>query len=154
MSVAYLEEAIPRFGFTTPITVDENYVIVTGHSRHKAALNIGLTEVPVIVLEGLTKEQINEFRIADNKVQEFSELDFDLKSDDLFDLTREDDLMSKVFGEFAFQEEIAETEDLEEEEVAMCICPECLEEFDAKKNIIVDEEEVGQNSTYKKEDDE
>ncbi|SPE77580.1 hypothetical protein FLACOL_01576 [Flavobacterium columnare] len=51
--------------------------------------------------------------------------------------------MSKVFGEFAFQEdkedEPVEEYSIEEEEVAMCICPECLEEFDAKKNIVEEE---------------
>ncbi|MFK7060251.1 hypothetical protein V3Q90_08975 [Flavobacterium oreochromis] len=61
--------------------------------------------------------------------------------------------MSKVFGEFAFveekEEEPVEEYSVEEEEVAMCICPECLEEFDAKQNI-VEEEEIQQNPTYKK----
>lgn len=153
-SVAYLEEAIPRFGFTVPITVDENYVIVTGHSRHKAALNIGLEEVPVIVLRDLTPEQIREYRIADNKVQEFSELDLELKKDDLFNLTAGDTLMGSVFSDFVLEQKDINFEDeeeypeevQEEEDEAICICTACLEEFDAKKHIVEDEEQVADDS--------
>lgn len=65
-------ESIRQYGFKVPIIVDRNGVIVTGHTRLKAAKALGMKEVPVIVADDLTDEQIRAFRIADNKVSDFS----------------------------------------------------------------------------------
>lgn len=67
--------SISAFGFKVPIVVDANNVIVTGHTRLKAAKKLGLSTVPVIKADDLTDEQIKAFRLADNKVAEFSEWD-------------------------------------------------------------------------------
>lgn len=67
--------SISAFGFKVPIVVDANNVIVTGHTRLKAAKKLGLSTVPVIKADDLTDEQIKAFRLADNKVVEFSEWD-------------------------------------------------------------------------------
>src|SRR5260370_17814038 len=58
--------SIKAFGFRQPIVVDENDVIIVGHTRYKAALKLGLTEVPVHVAVGLTPAQARAYRIADN----------------------------------------------------------------------------------------
>lgn len=67
--------SISAFGFKVPIVVDANNVIVTGHTRLKAAKKLGLKTVPVIMANDLTDEQIRAFRLADNKVGEFSTWD-------------------------------------------------------------------------------
>ena len=67
--------SISAFGFKVPIVIDANNVIVTGHTRMKAAKKLGLKTVPCILANDLTEEQIKAFRLADNKVGEFSEWD-------------------------------------------------------------------------------
>lgn len=74
-AVDYVANSIKEFGFKVPIIVGSDNVIVTGHTRLKAAIKLGLTEVPVIVADDLTEEQINAFRLADNKVAEVAEWD-------------------------------------------------------------------------------
>ena len=69
--------SISAFGFKVPIVIDENNVIVTGHTRLKAAKKLGLKTVPCIKADDLTEEQIKAFRLADNKVAEFSTWDED-----------------------------------------------------------------------------
>lgn len=67
--------SISAFGFKVPIVIDANNVIVTGHTRLKAAKKLGLKTVPCIKADDLNEEQIKAFRLADNKVAEFSEWD-------------------------------------------------------------------------------
>lgn len=76
-AVDYVANSIKEFGFKVPIIVGSDNVIVTGHTRLKAAIKLGLTEVPVIVADDLTEEQINAFRLADNKVAEMADWDFE-----------------------------------------------------------------------------
>lgn len=66
-----------------PIIVDKNNVIVAGHTRLKAAEKLGLDEVPVIVADDLSPEKIKAFRLADNKVGELAEWDFDKLEEEL-----------------------------------------------------------------------
>src|SRR5690606_6978298 len=68
------------------IIVDKNNIIVAGHTRYKAAKKLGLKEVPVIVADDLTDEQIKAFRLADNKVGEIAGWDFDLLGEELKDI--------------------------------------------------------------------
>ena len=78
--------SIGEFGFKVPILVDRDGVIVAGHVRHKAAQKLGLTEVPVIVADDLTPEQIKAYRIADNRTAELSNWDYELLPIELADL--------------------------------------------------------------------
>ena len=78
--------SIREFGFKVPIVVDADGVIVAGHTRHKAALQLGLDKVPVIVAKDLRPEQIKAFRIADNKTAELAEWDYDLLPIELAEL--------------------------------------------------------------------
>lgn len=75
--------SIREFGFKVPIVIDSAGVIVTGHTRYKAAQKLGLTEAPCIRADDLTPEQVRAFRLADNKVGELADWDFDILADEL-----------------------------------------------------------------------
>ena len=74
-AVKVVAESIKEFGFKVPIVVDKDGVIVAGHTRHAAAKRLKMKEVPVIVADDLTPQQINGFRLADNRTAEFAEWD-------------------------------------------------------------------------------
>lgn len=76
-AIEFVANSIKEFGFKNPIIVDRNNVIVCGHTRYDAAKRLGIKEVPCIRADDLTDEQIKAFRLADNKVSEVSEWDFD-----------------------------------------------------------------------------
>ena len=71
-AVKYVAKSIEEFGFKVPIIIDKNNVIVAGHTRFEAAKKLHMDELPCIVADDLTPEQIKAFRLADNKVAEFS----------------------------------------------------------------------------------
>lgn len=75
--VAALAESIKQFGWTKPIVVDAQNVIIAGHTRLKAAQLLSLKEVPVSVADWLTEEQAKAYRLADNKSGELAEWDYD-----------------------------------------------------------------------------
>ena len=68
--------SIRQFGWQQPIVVDKDGVIIAGHTRYKAAKKLKLKEVPVVVADKLTEEQIKAYRLADNKSGELAEWDF------------------------------------------------------------------------------
>ena len=82
--------SIEEFGFRQPIVVDEQGVIVVGHTRFKAALKLGMKSVPVHVARGLTPAQIRAYRIADNQTATLSSWDDDLLIAELTALQKED----------------------------------------------------------------
>lgn len=77
-AVKYVMESIRQFGFKVPIVVDKDGVIVAGHTRYKASRKLHIEEVPCIIADDLSDEQIRAYRLADNKVGELAEWDFDL----------------------------------------------------------------------------
>jgi DNA modification methylase len=68
--VAQIAASIAEFGFNNPILVDTKAAIIAGHGRLLAARKLGLTEVPVIVLDHLSESQKRAYIIADNKLAE------------------------------------------------------------------------------------
>ena len=78
--------SIKEFGFQVPIVIDTNNVIVAEHTRYKAALQLGLDEVPCKLADELTPVQIKAFRLADNKVAELATWNEDLKFLELSEL--------------------------------------------------------------------
>ena len=85
-AVDTVAESIRQFGFRQPIVVDEDGVIIVGHTRYKAAQKLGLETVPVHVATGLTPAQVRAYRIADNKSAEASTWDLDLLPIELAEL--------------------------------------------------------------------
>ena len=105
-AVKYVAESIKEFGFKVPIVIDKNNGIVAGHTRYKAAKKLKMSEVPCIIADDLTDEQIKAFRLADNKVAEKAEWDFDLLNAELDDII---DLDMELFGfEDALQDDAEE----------------------------------------------
>lgn len=90
-------ESIKEFGFMNPILVDENMVIIAGHTRREASILAGLKEVPYIVATDLTPEQVRAYRIADNKLAELATWDEEMLVEELFAL-QEADFELEVMG--------------------------------------------------------
>jgi site-specific DNA-methyltransferase (adenine-specific) len=82
-AVDAVAESIKAYGWKVPIVVDSDGVIVTGHTRYKAARKLGLEKVPCVIASDLTPEQCRAFRIADNKTSDFSIWDNKLLLDEL-----------------------------------------------------------------------
>ena len=111
-AVEYVANSIKEFGFKVPIVIDKNGIIVAGHTRYKASKKLGLKKIPCIIADDLTDEQIKAYRLADNKVSEKSEWDFDLlgeELDEIFDIDMVD------FGFEFSEDEEEETEVIEDE---------------------------------------
>lgn len=88
-TVNKLVDVISKVGFNQPIVIDKNNVIVKGHSRWKAAIRLGLKEIPCIISNN--SDEINKLdRLADNKVGEFSKWDDDLLATELTSIDFED----------------------------------------------------------------
>lgn len=119
--------SIKEFGFKVPIVIDNNNIVVTGHTRLLASKKLGLKEVPCIVADDLTDAQIKAFRIADNKISEYAEWDMDklaVEMDELKELDFDLELTGFEVGEidsFTYEEpqEYNEEEDIIEEPPAV-----------------------------------
>ena len=99
-AVDAVASSIREFGFKVPVVIDKNGEIIAGHTRYKAAKKLKLKEIPCIIADDLTEEQIKAFRLADNKVGELAEWDFDLLSDEL------DGILDIDMSEFGFDLDI------------------------------------------------
>lgn len=129
-AVKYLVESIKEFGFKVPIVVDRDGVIVAGHTRYKAAKELGMEMVPCIIADDLTDEQIKAYRLVDNKVAEKSGWDFALLDQELPLI----DLDMEAFG-FDEQEDLDidgffEEAEHKEKEPKRIQCPHCGEWFE------------------------
>lgn len=126
-AVEYVANSIREFGFRQPLVVDADGVIIVGHTRLKAALSLGLTEVPVHVAEDLTDEQVKALRLADNKTGEksfwdYAKLDLELEDIDLLDMNMEDfgfNLPASVLDVLGEEEIIGSHDEIENTEFSM-----------------------------------
>ena len=85
-AIAKVAASIKEYGFRQPIVVDEEMVIIAGHTRLQAAQSLGLKKVPVHVATGLTQAQIKAYRLADNRTHEDAEWDEELLAIELGEL--------------------------------------------------------------------
>ena len=95
--VDMIANSIQQFGFRQPIVIDKNNVVVVGHGRLKAAKKLGLAEIPCVVIDDLTEDEIKAYRIVDNKANE-SEWDFAMLDEELKDINY--DMADFGFDEF------------------------------------------------------
>lgn len=131
-AVSAVAASIREFGFKVPIVIDSDNVIIAGHTRKKAAEQIGLVEVPCIVADDLTPEQVKAFRLADNKVSEFATWDFAKLETELAELSEID---MAAFG-FTMPDTDINIDDFfedaepKEKEPKRVQCPHCGEWFE------------------------
>lgn len=103
--------SIREFGFRVPVITDADGIIIAGHTRYKAALELGLLEVPCIEADDLTPEQIKAFRIADNKSAEYAKWDFEALAAEMDDLQKVGyDLTMTAFAQDAIDDILASLE--------------------------------------------
>ncbi len=126
-SVDAVANSIEQFGFKVPIVIDKDNVIVAGHTRYLACQKLGIEDVPCIVADDLTDEQIKAFRLVDNKTNELAS----------WDMTKLDEELSQIdldMMQFGFED--VEDIDLDsffipnegekkEKEPKQVQCPEC-----------------------------
>lgn len=131
-AVEAVAASIREFGFKVPIVIDENNVIIAGHTRLKAARLLGLETVPCIVADDLTPEQIRAFRLADNKVGELAGWDFSKLEEELAYLADEFNMTDFGFSEPENVDIDSFFEDAEhkEKEPKRIQCPHCGEWFE------------------------
>lgn len=97
-AVDAVANSIKEFGWQQPIVIDNEGVIIAGHTRYKAAQKLGLKHVPVVVADNLTPDQVKAYRLADNKTAELADWDMDLLNDEL-DQIRDIDMSDFGFDE-------------------------------------------------------
>lgn len=98
-AVAAVANSIRAFGFVVPVVIDQDGVLGAGHTRVEAAKTLGMLEVPAVRAEHLTKEQMDAFRIADNKVAEMATWNTAMLADEMEKLNGLFD-----FTDFGFQQ--------------------------------------------------
>lgn len=135
-AVEYVKRSIEQFGFKVPIVLDKNNIIVAGHTRYKASVELGMKEVPCIVADDLTEEQIKAYRLADNKVAEKAEWDFELLTSELEELL---DFDMEQFGfnptndiilDVDDDDFVKDTEVTKEKKPKEIVCPHCGERIE------------------------
>jgi len=151
-----LVESIKKFGFNVPLVVDKDNVIITGHSRYKALLQLDYKEIPCIVSD-MSERDAKEYRIADNKISELSSWNTDLLKKEVMELKEvigfEEDELKELLKGFEESEGVTmETynkvdeqlnnkfNDLVEERIndnIKIMCPHCLKEFEMNKSDVL-----------------
>lgn len=126
-TVKYVKNSISEFGFKVPIVVDKNNVIIVGHTRLKASKELGLKQVPCIIADDLSEEQVRAFRLADNKVSEksmwdYSKLDEELDSILDIDMSMFDFDISNDDLDINLDDDFEENKEIEKK---LCKCPKC-----------------------------
>ena len=86
-AVESVANSIKEFGFKVPIVCTSEKIIIAGHTRQRAALKLGLKEVPVIIADDLTPEQVKAFNVVDNRTAELAKWNFELLGPALQELT-------------------------------------------------------------------
>lgn len=121
-AIPAVASSIRSFGFLVPCVIDHNNVLVAGHTRMEAARLIGMSEVPCIRAGHLSQDQINAFRLIDNKVAEQAMWDHDMLAGEIGKLTdlgldftkfgwkqEEIDCLSEVVAEECLQSPVTTT---------------------------------------------
>lgn len=123
--------SIKEFGWQQPIVVDKDGVIIAGHTRYKAAQKLKCKEVPVVVAENLTDEQVRAYRLADNKTGELAGWDFSALEEELAGLAEID------MQQFGFELETDEEEPASREEATyhenVSVVVECENDAEAER---------------------
>ena len=159
-TVEAVKQSIKDYGFNQPLVIDTNNVIITGHARFKALMQLGYTEAPCVVLD-ISDAKAKEYRIADNKTHEMTiwdneELVVELREignfESMQNYFQNIDLSSWLDDSVGFNlnpmtaEKVDKVQtNLEErfnaerttEDTVDVMCPHCYEEFEIKKSELL-----------------
>ncbi|NLB81563.1 MAG: ParB N-terminal domain-containing protein [Clostridiaceae bacterium] len=135
-AVETVAASIKEFGFKVPVIIDNNNVIIAGHTRVKAARKLKMSAVPCIVADDLTEEQVNAFRLVDNRSSELSSWNWAKLDEELAKL--EIDMTKFAFNATVDDEHINElldqidsgTKKEKTNNPHIVTCPECGCDFD------------------------
>lgn len=118
-AVSAVANSIHDFGMNNPILIDEKNVIIAGHARLRALQKLGIEETPVIVVSGISEEQVKAYRIADNSTAQLAEWDLDkLQAElDSIDFKMEQYGLQKQLDEIQRQMDAALAAEIEEDEI-------------------------------------
>lgn len=89
-AVEYVKKSIEEFGWQQPLVLDKDNVIIVGHTRYKAAQELGYETVPCVIASELTEAQAKAYRLADNKTSDFSIWDNKILLEELDELAEID----------------------------------------------------------------
>jgi ParB-like chromosome segregation protein Spo0J len=107
-AVEAVKQSITQFGFNQPLILDEDNVIIAGHTRYKALQELGATKIPCIIKAGLSAQEAKAYRIADNKTSELSTWDMEKLVPELREIEAIDD-MEIYFPTLSLDELLKET---------------------------------------------
>lgn len=126
-AIPYVMNSIKEFGFKNPIILDKNNVIVAGHTRLESAKKLDMKEVPVIYADDLTEEQVKAFRLADNKVSDYSIWDYTKLDEELENILDIDMSMFNFVDDDINWNDVEEltNETYDKPEHNMLECPNC-----------------------------
>ena len=123
-------ESYRQCGVIDPIEIDEQNVILSGHTRRLAALELGLKVIDCLKVEGLTEEQKRKYRILANKTGERSGWDFELLDWELQDLDFEGYDFGFNVGDADSLDDFFSEAPEKEKKSKIVTCPHCGEEFE------------------------
>lgn len=140
VQIICLKESIQQFGFTNPVLIHSSGRIIAGHGRVEAAKQLGIKQVPCIVMHSLTDAQAKAYTIADNQLSTMAKWNYDVLAVEIDELREEGfDMLKLGFTQEELDELIGspdediELPDEEEEkkkpESDTTICPKCHHEF-------------------------
>lgn len=126
-AVEYVKNSIKEFGFKVPIVIDKDNVIIAGHTRIKASKELGIKDIPCIIADDLTEEQVKAFRLADNKVAEKSMWDYSKLDEELENIL---DIDMSMFDfenieETNLDDFFEDNDNKKEKESKLIECPHC-----------------------------
>ena len=145
LNVDKVADSIIEFGFQQPIVVDKDMVVIVGHTRLEASKKLKLDKVPVIIAD-ISPKKAKAYRIADNRLSEDSDWDYDflnieinMLKEENFDLVElgfsKEELDNLLTNPDEFDEgNLEEQGKLDELDPKMITCPHCQKEFDLREH--------------------
>jgi len=89
--IKQLASSINKYGFTVPLIIDENDMVLAGHGRLQAAHELGIEDVNCVVVNGLSESDKRAYVIADNRISDLSDWNWDRLMSELRDFALDDD---------------------------------------------------------------
>lgn len=151
-AVEAVKQSISDYGYVQPIIVDTSNVIVVGHTRHKALLELGVDEVPVYVMD-LPEEKVRQYRLVDNKTGELTDWDMNALIVELREW--EEGLLTTYFPDVdleigmvdeatrvteeemrAAESKVTRVSEAQVQPLVEVVCPSCFHSFDVRASSL------------------